>query len=108
MKKLVKIITMSLMMVVLFSSVVFAKEMLPIEAVTITGLDYPTASSQLDTSVVISENSYSYFMELKWDTTAEGLYKVTIKTRTYYDYIYDENRLNENENRRWEIKLSNP
>lgn len=93
MKKLIKIMAMSLMMVALFSSAVFAKEMLPIEEVEITDLDYPNVASQLDTSVKLGENSYSYFMELKWDTTEEGLYKVTIKTRTYYDYIYDENTI---------------
>jgi hypothetical protein len=93
MKKLIKIMTMSLMMVVLFSSAVFAKEMLPIQEVAITGLDYPEVSSQLDTSVIVGENSYSYFMELNWNTTADGLYRVTIKTRTYYDYIYDENTI---------------
>ena len=71
MKKLIKIMTMSLMMVVLFSSAVFAKEMLPIQEVAITGLDYPEVSSQLDTSVIVGENSYSYFMELNWNTTAD-------------------------------------
>ena len=92
MKKLIRIMTMSLMLVVIFSASVFAKELIPIQEVKITGLDYPDETKQLDTIVKVGDSSYSYFMELNWDKNeSTGLYTVTIKTRTYYDYIYNEN-----------------
>lgn len=95
MKNFVKIITMSLMMVVLFSTAIFAKdkELEPIKEVAVTDLKQPRESEALDTTIELSETSYSFFMELNWDKTADGLYMVTIKTRTYYDYIYDENTI---------------
>ena len=92
MKKLIRIMTMGLMLVVIFSASVFAKELIPIQEVKITGLDYPDETKQLDTIVKVGDGSYSYFMELNWDKNeSTGLYTVTIKTRTYYDYIYNEN-----------------
>jgi hypothetical protein len=86
---------MSLIIVALFSTATFAavKEPEAIKEVAVTDLKHPKESEALDTTIELSETSYSFFMELNWDKTADDLYRVTIKTRTYYDYIYDENTI---------------
>ncbi len=93
MKKIMSIIGISIMLLTFFSTVSFAAvKMTPINVIEITKLDTPyNPNKKLDTTVDISDNSYSYFDELMWSQVSGGLYKVTITTRTYRDYIYDEN-----------------
>ena len=92
MKKIISVITTSLMLVMIFSTMSFAAEMIPIEKITITDVDTPyDTNSQLDTTVKISDNSYSYFVESKWNQGANDLYTLTVKTRAYRNYIYNEN-----------------
>ena len=80
------------MLVMIFSTMSFAAEMIPIEKITITDVDTPyDTNSQLDTTVKISDNSYSYFVESKWNQGANDLYTLTVKTRAYRNYIYNEN-----------------
>ena len=91
MKKTFRILVMMLLVLMFSSMTTFAaKELMPIKEVAAIDLDYPKPGQALDTSVELKDTSYSYFMELKWDKTEEGLDRVTIKTRTEYDYIYDE------------------
>ena len=92
MKKIISLITTTLMLVMIFSTMSFATEMIPIEKITITGVDTPyNTNSQLDTTVKISDNSYSYFVESKWNQGTDDLYTLTVKTRAYRNYIYNEN-----------------
>lgn len=92
MKKIISLITTTLMLVMIFSTMSFAAEMIPIEKITITGVDTPyNTNSQLDTTVKISDNSYSYFVESKWNQGTDDLYTLTVKTRAYRNYIYNEN-----------------
>lgn len=111
MKKIISIIMMSLMLVMIFSTMSFATEMTPIKLIAITDVDTPyNTNSQLDTTVEISEDSYSYFVESKWELLSGSLYRLTVKTRTYRNYIYDENTratINGNEAEILEIKEEN-
>lgn len=94
MKKIFKILVMTLLVLMLSSVTTFAaKDLVPITEVAAIDLDYPKPGKALDTSINLKETSYSYFMELNWDKTSDGFDRVTIKTRTEYDYIYDENTI---------------
>lgn len=94
MKKAFRILIITVIMILMFSMTTFAaKELVPIKEVAAIDLDYPKSGQTLDTSIELKDTSYSYFMELNWDKTDEGLYRVTIKTRTEYDYIYDKNTI---------------
>lgn len=109
MKKIISFIGISVMFIMLFTTVNFAAvTMTPIDVITITELDTPyDPNKKLDTTVKISDDSYSYFVELMWSKQSDGLYKVDITTRTYRDYIYDANTratINGNEAQIVEIK----
>ncbi|MBQ8300145.1 MAG: S-layer homology domain-containing protein [Clostridia bacterium] len=93
MKKLFIMLTISLIMTIGLGTVSFAKETKPIELIEVSGLDTPYSKGEiLDTTVNLTRSSYSYFEELSWSKTAEGLHKVEIRLRAHYhDYHYDEN-----------------
>lgn len=111
MKKIISIVMTTLLFVTMFSTMSFAASMTPIKQVSITDVDTPyNTKQQLDTTVKISDDSYSYFVESKWTQMSGDLYKLTIKTRTYRDYVYDANTkatINGNEAQILEIKEEN-
>ncbi len=93
MKRIFRVLTMSLIMIIGLGTASYALETTPVELIEVTGLDSPYSKGDiLDTNVDISENSHSFFEELAWSKTESGLHKVTIRTRAfYYEYHYDEN-----------------